>query len=269
MLIYHKGILPKLNFNYGIINISVDKGTFRSGLSEQEVVEGGFKKRANTVYDELTTTLDDSNKHEKDMKEMMLKSVQSARSNYQFKARANGILVIIGVILIANPIIFIWLKSTGMIPSMTGNSDLTNLNYFLGGIGIVAFVTTFFNKPQENMSIALGDLVQLHLICNMYTLQFHGIVGKLKEKSKKALDGKEICDERDIDLTNERLYRITNNAIELIDNHIEKYSRKSTQFNNTVYTDNKGNFAVEKEATMKEKIPINENTITGSMNSGR
>src|SRR5215212_1366228 len=99
MLIYHKGILPKLNFNYGIINISVDKGTFRSGLSEQEVVEGGFKKRANTVYDELTTTLDDSNKHEKDMKEMMLKSVQSARSNYQFKARTNSILVIIGVIL--------------------------------------------------------------------------------------------------------------------------------------------------------------------------
>ena len=89
MLIYHKGILSKLNFNYGI-NISMDKGTFRSGLSEPEVVEVGSKKRANTVYDELTATLDDSNKHEKDMKEMMLKSVQSARSNYQFKARANG-----------------------------------------------------------------------------------------------------------------------------------------------------------------------------------
>jgi hypothetical protein len=253
MLINNKEILSKLNFNYGIINISMDKGTFRSGLSEPEVVEVGSKKRANTVYDELTATLDDSNKHEKDMKEMMLKSVQSARSNYQFKARANSILVIIGVILISNPIVFVWLKSTGMIPAMTVNSDLTNLNYFLGGIGIIAFVTTFFNRPQENMSIALGDLVQLHLICNMYTLQFHGIVGKLKEQSKKALDAKEICDERDIDRTNERLYHITNNAIELIDNHIEKYSRGSTQFNNTVYADNKGNFAVEKEATMKEK----------------
>jgi hypothetical protein len=258
MLINNKELLSKLNFNYGI-NISMDRGTFRSGLSEPEVVEVGFKKRANTVYDEVTAALDDSNKHEKDMKEMMLKSVQSARSNYQFKARANGILVIIGVILIANPIVFIWLRSTGMIPAMTGNSDLTNLNYFLGGIGIVAFVTTFFNRPQENMSIALGDLVQLHLICNMYTLQFHGIVGKLKEQSKNALDAKEICDERDIDRMNERLYHITNNAIELIDNHIEKYSRGSTQFDNTVYEDNKGNFAVKKEATMKEKMPINEN----------
>jgi hypothetical protein len=65
----------------------MDKGTFRPGLSEPEIVEAGFKKRANTAYDDLTTALDDSNKHEKDMKEMMLKSVQSARSNYQFKAK--------------------------------------------------------------------------------------------------------------------------------------------------------------------------------------
>jgi hypothetical protein len=50
----------------------MDKGTFRSKLSELEVVEVGSKKRANTIYEEVTATLDDSNKHKKDMKEMML-----------------------------------------------------------------------------------------------------------------------------------------------------------------------------------------------------
>lgn len=50
----------------------MDKGTFRSGLSEPEVVEVWSKKRANTIYEEVTAALDDSNKHEKDMKEMML-----------------------------------------------------------------------------------------------------------------------------------------------------------------------------------------------------
>ena len=50
----------------------MDKGTFRSGLSEPEVVEVGSKKRANRIYEEITAALDDSNKHEKDMKEMML-----------------------------------------------------------------------------------------------------------------------------------------------------------------------------------------------------
>jgi hypothetical protein len=50
----------------------MDKGTFRSGLSEPEVVEVGSKKRANTIYEEVTAALDDANKHEKDMSEMML-----------------------------------------------------------------------------------------------------------------------------------------------------------------------------------------------------
>ena len=55
-----------------------------------------------------------------------------------------------------------------MIPAMTNDMDLTNLNYFLGGIGIVAFVTTFFNKPQKQMAIAIADLAQLFIVCNMY-----------------------------------------------------------------------------------------------------
>ena len=50
----------------------MDKGTFRSGLSEPEVVEVGSRKIANTIYEEVTAALDDSDKHEKDMKEMML-----------------------------------------------------------------------------------------------------------------------------------------------------------------------------------------------------
>jgi hypothetical protein len=90
--------------------------------------------------------------HEQEMSGMMTQAIRPSKSNYRFKASTNSISVIIGTILIASPIAFTWLKSTGVIPAMTNDMDLTNLNYFLAGIGIVAFVTTFFNKPQKQMA---------------------------------------------------------------------------------------------------------------------
>jgi hypothetical protein len=81
--------------------------------------------------------------HEQEMSGMMTQVIRSSKSNYRFKASTNSILVIIGTILIASPIAFIWLKSTGMIPAMTNDMDLTNLNYFLGGMGIVAFFRNY------------------------------------------------------------------------------------------------------------------------------
>jgi hypothetical protein len=109
----------------------MDKGTFRSGLSEPEVVEVGSKKRANTIYEEVTAALDDSNKHEKDMKEMMLNQSKSAWSNYQFKARANSILVIIGVIILKKT----YLKSISL-----GKSRIVSAFAWPGIIGAICFI---------------------------------------------------------------------------------------------------------------------------------
>jgi hypothetical protein len=190
-----------------------------------------------TLHDHVTGAIHVSEEHEKEMKDMMSQIIHSSKSNYRFKASTNGILVIVGTILIVSPIAFTWLKSIGMIPAMSDDVDLTNLNYFLGGIGIVAFVTTFFNKPQRQMTVAIADLAQLGIICQMYLLQYHTIAGKLSEESndekgtfcKDVVDNtsKELCNDRSKELYNDtkELYDITKNAADLIDKHIERHAR--------------------------------------------
>jgi hypothetical protein len=177
-----------------------------------------------TVHEHMKNAVEDCRAHEQEMRDTMTQIIRSSKSNYRFKASTNGILVIIGTILIASPVAFAWLKSANMIPAMSEDDlmDLTNLNYFLGGIGIVAFVTTFFNKPQKQMTIAIADLAQLFLICNMYRLQFHTILGRLSEESNK--EG--IWRTEVVDSASKDLYHITKDAAQLLDNYIEKHARK-------------------------------------------
>jgi hypothetical protein len=167
------------------------------------------------------------------MKKTMAVAINSAKSNYKFKSRINGLLVLIGSILIANPIVFFWLESTGMVPpSISNHAGISNLNYLLGGMGIVALVSTFFNNPQARMTIALADLVQFHLICNMYTLEFHGIVGRLKEKVQNTLEGKQDgCNENDLTNAKNDVYDLTLKAMRLVDGYIEKDARNNVKSN--------------------------------------
>src|SRR5919197_1490965 len=129
----------------------------------QQPVEKDYTQTHNVFCKQVKAAIDEIDKHELQMKVTMEQSIDSAKSNYKFKARVNTALVIIGIVLIANPIVFFWLKGIGMIPHSEGSSELTYFNYFLGGSGIVSLVTTFFTNPQRKMTIALGDLVQLHL----------------------------------------------------------------------------------------------------------
>jgi hypothetical protein len=162
--------------------------------------------------------------HEKEMDEMMTEIIKSSKTNYRFKASANVILVIIGTILIATPIAFTWLKSTGVIQLSDDSSNpvmnLTNLNYFLGGIGIVAFVTSFYNKPQSKMTIAIADLAQLFVICNMYRVQFSVIRETLEQEYNKKPH-----EEKNIDHIRQDLSRMTEKTAELIDKYIETHAR--------------------------------------------
>jgi hypothetical protein len=187
--------------------------------------------RRRTVQEHVDLALQGCEAHEKEMEKTMSQITNSSKTNYRFKANTNAILVIIGTILIATPIAFTWLIAT--LPEDKKNSsllmNLTNLNYFLGGIGIVAFVTTFYNKPQKQMTIAIADLAQLFLICNMYRLQFHSIAGRLSEGIKSE----------DINHANEDLHKITKNAVELIDSCIEKYARSSEDGSRIMKNQNK------------------------------
>jgi hypothetical protein len=178
---------------------------------------------------------DECRQKEEEMKKMTDKIIESSKSNYKFKTRANLILVIVGVILIANPIAFTWLKSFEIIDTpkddMDNDMDLTNLNYFLGGIGIVAFVTTFFNRPQKQMTIAIGDLAQLLFICMMFQVQFHTLLGRVQEeimnKSRKESADKYNC----VKDTNEELYVITNRTVQLIEDCVKKYAKDKSKSN--------------------------------------
>lgn len=161
----------------------------------------------------IEEVIEHCNKQEKEMRNLLAEIIKSSKSNYRFNSSTNSILIIIGAILITSPIAFSWLGSTGMI---TINMDLTNLNYFLGGTGVVAFVSTFFNKPQKQMTIATADLAQSLLICNMYHIQFEVITRKIRSMSLDNLGLKDGLEE---------LENITKNALQLIDRYLERYAR--------------------------------------------
>ena len=148
------------------------------------------------------------NNQEKEMRNLLAEIIKSSKSNYRFKASTNSILIIIGAIIIATPVAFSWLSSINLIKV---NMDLTNLNYYLGGIGVVAFVSTFFNKPQKQMTIATADLAQSLLICNMYHIQFEVITRKIRSMS---LDNSALKD------CLAELENITKNALQLIDRYL-------------------------------------------------
>jgi hypothetical protein len=159
-------------------------------------------------------TLEACKHREREIEDVM----RSVRSNYRFKASTNGILIILGTILIASPITFAWLSILDLYDI---DKDKTDMSYFLGGIGVVTFVTTFFKKPQRDMTEAIGDLAQLFMICIMYKLQYRGIAAKLMSKSKE-----DPCTFDDVKDANLQLYTITEKAGELVDKYVEKYARE-------------------------------------------
>lgn len=182
----------------------------RANLDENE---------SNSLYIGFLDALKSCNKQEEEMDQV----IRSAKLNYQFKASTNGLLVIIGTILLASPILFTWMKTIGIITLPSNDMDLTHLNYFLGGIGIVAFTTTFFRKPQQNMTEAIGDLAQLNMICIMFKLQYKPVGARLLDIIKKASEQGSMCDQQDIKEANDKLYEITDRATKLVDNYIKKY----------------------------------------------
>ena len=190
-------------------------------------------QKNHTFYKDIQAVMTELGGHESRMQRTMAEAVNSAKSNYKFKSRINGLLVLIGSILIANPIVFFWLESTGVVAP--NNTGISNLNYLLGSMGIVALVSTFFNNPQARMTIALADLAQFHLVCNMYTLEFHGIVGRLKEKVQNTLEGKQGgCDENDIKSAKNEVYDLTLRTMRLIDTYIEKDARNNIKINSKI-----------------------------------
>lgn len=63
------------------------------------------------------------------------------------------------------------------------------------------------------MAIAIADLAQLFIVCNMYRVQFYAIAGRLSQEYAKMPPD----DERTMDHIRKDLYRVTKYTAELID----------------------------------------------------
>jgi hypothetical protein len=142
----------------------------------------------------------------KRMDDMFDRTIAIAENSYRTNRMINIIVVIIGIVLIANSIVYTWYKQS---------PDAWSL--FSGGLGLVSFVTIFLTKPQLRITKALANLVQIQMIYKSHSLQYEAVSDYHWEKYKNG--------NRDIaELTqmNKELDRATENAAKLVESYVEK-----------------------------------------------
>lgn len=96
--------------------------------------------------------------------ELVFRVMKIAETTFQTNRKINIIIVIIGIVLLANSIGYTWYKQT---------ADAWSL--FSGGIGIVSFMTLFFKNPQEAITKALGNLAEIQMIYKSHAAEFETI----------------------------------------------------------------------------------------------
>jgi hypothetical protein len=136
-------------------------------------------------------------------------TVKTARSYYETNQKINIIIVAVGIVLLANSIVYTWHKQT---------ADAWSL--FSGGLGISSFATLFFTKPQENITKALGNLAQVQMIYKSYCLQFDTILDYHIKNEQISID--------ELNKINNALQTATYNAIKLVQSEVESETHKAS-----------------------------------------
>jgi hypothetical protein len=137
-------------------------------------------------------------------------TVKTARSYYQTKTKINIVIVTIGVVLLSNSIGYTWFKQS---PDA--------MSIFLGGLGLASFSTLFFTKPQENITVALGNLAQIQMICKSYCLQFDTIMDYHIRHESTTIE--------EVVKIHSALQSLTLNAVNLVQTQIEKTPLKDQE----------------------------------------
>jgi hypothetical protein len=135
-------------------------------------------------------------------------TVKVARSYYETNKKINIIIVTVGIVLLANSIIYAWMYG------------VNNWSLFSGGLGITSFVTVFFTKPQENITKALGNLAQMQMITKSYCLQFDIMLDYHIRNESRNIE--------DVSKVNNILYGITSKAVKLVQAEIETTRKKNS-----------------------------------------
>lgn len=133
-------------------------------------------------------------------------TVKTARSYYDTNRKINIVIVTVGIVLLANSILYSWDRG----------ADIWSA--FSGGLGITSFATLFFTKPQENITKALGNLSQVQMICKSYCLQFDLILDyHLKN---------ELTDIDELLRINHTIQAATRKAVKLVQSDVETETQK-------------------------------------------
>ncbi len=84
-----------------------------------------------------------------------------------------------------------------------------------GSLGVVSFITTFYNTPQKKIQKTVGDLTQLQMFYRTYYMQAEAVNDWLYNNDKNmSLD--------DLDKVNKQLEALTNGCVEKIETYIGK-----------------------------------------------
>ena len=135
-------------------------------------------------------------------------TVKVARSYYETNKKINIIIVTVGIVLLANSIIYAWMHG------------INNWSLFSGGLGIASFVTVFFTKPQENITKALGNLAQIQMITKSYCLEFDTVLDYHIRNEPRNIE--------DVSKLNNILCSIASKAVKLVQTEIETTTERNS-----------------------------------------
>lgn len=124
----------------------------------------GVGKPAFTTESVAPKNVNAAKEYWRKMDDQLFRMMSIAEKSYQTNRRINIIVVIIGIVLIANSIGYAWYKQS---------ADAWTL--FSGGIGIVAFATLFFKNPQEAITKSLSNLAEIEMIYKSHAAEFETI----------------------------------------------------------------------------------------------
>jgi hypothetical protein len=136
-------------------------------------------------------------------------TVKTARSYYETNRKINILIVSVGIVLLANSIVYTWVKG------------IDYWSVFSGGLGITAFATLFFTKPQENITKALGNLAQVQMICKSYCLQFDIILDYHLKSQLTDID--------EVIKINHAIQSSAQKAVKLIQSEVETDKQRETK----------------------------------------
>jgi hypothetical protein len=158
-------------------------------------------RRETQLTDASSAGQDREDEHRRRFEESMKDTIKTAKAYYETNRKINIIIVIVGIIFLANSIAYTWIKGVDY------------FSIFSGGLSIASFATLFFTKPQENITRALGNLAQIQMIYKAYCLQFDALLDFHLRQENANLDT--ICS------INSAVGNVANNAAALVQKNVE------------------------------------------------